>query len=338
MARAFAAFEGERLAEFHAGGPAEVCGAAVSCGERGIAPEEMTLGAGPDAVEEFDAVALLVEVPVAVTGELAQAAGYSHDSGDAGARVLGGADVGLLVAEAEVLGPVLGSGFDRHAGGAGNLDHSLVETLGVHVDLDDARLTIRSSGGGNGLEERLPEGVATLGDSAFAVDAQCEPGDLRAVLEDGSEGIAAVGGVGLRREANDVVVGVGTVGPLIGVGPDAELEVHAAPRGLGGDELQGFKIALAFAGLERGLNVDLLVAGNFDQVGIGEVEVVAGNAAGEVPANAQRKVEAVEARGGKRVQIGGPEGAVVEPGLVFDLRAESAENAAHLVGGGLDDG
>ncbi len=93
----------------------------------------------------------------------------------------------------------------------------------------------------------------------------------------------------LRREAGDVVVGVRAVGPLVGVGPDAELEVHAAARGFGGDELEGFEVALAFAGLERGFDVDLLVAGDFDEVRVREVEVVAGDAAGEVVGEAERR-------------------------------------------------
>ena len=58
--------------------------------------------------------------------------------------------------------------------------------------------------------------------------------------------------------------------------------------GFGGDELQGFEIALAFAGLERGFDMDLLVAGDLDEVGVREVEVVVGDAAGKVVARGQR--------------------------------------------------
>ena len=155
----------------------------------------MALGAGPDAVEEFDAGAWLVEVAVAVAGEVALAAGDGEGSGDAFAGVFGGADVGLVVAETLVLGPELGAGFDGHAGLAGHVDHGLVETLGVHVDLDGAAC------GGDGFEEGLPEGIAAFGDAAFAVDAQGEAGDLRAGFENGGEGVAAIGGVGLGREA-----------------------------------------------------------------------------------------------------------------------------------------
>ena len=73
----------------------------------------------------------------------------------------------------------------------------------------------------------------------------------------------------------------GLIGPLVGVGPDAELELQAAAGGFGGDELESFKVALALAGLEGGFDVDLFVAGDLDEVGVGEVEVVAGDAAGK---------------------------------------------------------
>ena len=110
MAGAFAAFEEEGLHDFEAGGPAEVGGAAVAGGKRGIAPEEVALRAGPDAVEQVDVSppvrpVELVEVAVAVASEVAAAAGDGEGAGDAFAGVLVGADVGLLVAEAEVLGP-----------------------------------------------------------------------------------------------------------------------------------------------------------------------------------------------------------------------------------------
>ena len=67
----------------------------------------------------------------------------------------------------------------------------------MHVDLDDAGLAVRCSGGGDGFEERLPERVAAFGDAAFAVDAHGEAGDLRAGLENEGESVAAIGGVGL---------------------------------------------------------------------------------------------------------------------------------------------
>jgi len=122
----------------------------------------------------------------------------------------------------------------------------------VHVDLDDAWFAVRRACGRDRLEERLPEGITAFGDAALAVDAQREAGDLRAFLEQERERVAAVGGVDLRRESGDVVVGVRAVCPLVGMGPDAELEVQAAARGFSGDEPEGFEVALALAGWRAG--------------------------------------------------------------------------------------
>ena len=168
------------------------------------------------------------------------------------------------------------------------------------------------------------------------MDAHGDALDLLAVLEDEGERIVTILGVGLGGEADDVVAGVWAIGPLVGVRPDAELEVHAAARGFGGDELESFEVTLTFAGLQRGLDVDLLVAGDLNEIGVGEVEVVASDAAGEVIAEAKGEGEAVEACGGERVEVGGPEGSVVEPGLVFDFGTETTGYAADFVGGGFD--
>src|SRR5947209_6725857 len=105
-------------------------GSAIPGGEGGVGPEQVPLGAGPDAVEQLEPEALLVEVAVSVAGEVACAVRDGERSGDTFARVLGRADVGLVIAEALVLGPELRAGFDRPPGGAGKLDRARVETLG----------------------------------------------------------------------------------------------------------------------------------------------------------------------------------------------------------------
>ena len=114
------------------------------------------------------------------------------------------------------------------------------------------------------------------------MNAHGETGDLRAGIEEQRERVATVGRVGLRRKADDAVIGVGRIGPLIGVGPDAELELKATTGSLGGDELERFEIALALAGLECGLDVHLFVPRDLDEIRVREVEVVAGDAAGKV--------------------------------------------------------
>jgi hypothetical protein len=179
MTGAFAAFEGKGFADFEAGGAAEVGGASVSGGGCRVAPEEMALGAGPEAVEDVVFAVLLIEVGVAVARELARAAAHAVETRIhvAGRGYLQCADVGLVIAETLMFGGVFGADFDRHSGGDGHVDHDLVDALGVHVDLDG------SAAGGDGFEERLPEGVAAFGDAAFAVDAHGEAGDLRAGFE-----------------------------------------------------------------------------------------------------------------------------------------------------------
>src|SRR6185312_14834895 len=128
----------------------------------------MALRAGPDAVENVETLPggrtlwILIEVAVAVAGEVARAGGDGEGSGNAGARILGGANVGLLVAEAEVLGPELAAGLDRHAGGLRDFDGALVETLGMQVEFDHARLAIGRAGVLYGLPQSFPEVVGAL--------------------------------------------------------------------------------------------------------------------------------------------------------------------------------
>ena len=74
--------------------------------------------------------------------------------------------------ETLVFGPEFSAGFHGHFGFVGHVDHDLIQALGMHVDLDD---TSRS---GDCLEERLPEGIAALGDTALAMDTQSKSANL----------------------------------------------------------------------------------------------------------------------------------------------------------------
>src|SRR6185369_539547 len=67
-------------------------------------------------------------------------------------------------------------------------------------------------------------------------------------------------------------------------------------------------------------------------------QVRVGDALEEVVAKSERKVKAVEALGSEHGEIVGPEIAVIEPRLVFDVGDEGSTDAAVLVGGLLDDG
>jgi hypothetical protein len=76
-----------------------------------------------------------------------------------------------------------------------------------------------------------------------------------------------------------------------------------------------------------------VVAGDIDEIRVGEVEVIAGDTAREVVSEAEGEVEAVEAAGDERVEITVPEVFVVVPVFVFDFAAEGAGDAADFVGG-----
>ena len=137
--------------------------------------------------------------------------------------------------------------------------------------------------------------------------------------------------MGFRREALDVVMRARAVGPLVGMRPDAELELQPAPRGLLSDEVQRFQIALPLPILQRH-RADV-ITGHIEKVWIGEVQVISHHVAREIVAQSQRQAETVEAVGRQRGQVVAPERAVVKPGLVFHLADERARDAAHGIGG-----
>src|SRR5581483_3203756 len=101
------------------------------------------------------------------------------------------------------------------------------------------------------------------------------------------------------------------------------------------DELKHFKIPLTLTSCERRFNGDLTVSRQFDEVGIGKVKVVACDAPRKGITKAEREIEAVEARVGKRIQIARPKDSVIEPRLVFNLRHEGARDASNSVGRSL---
>ena len=164
--------------------------------------------------------ALLEEVAVAVAREESRA-GTKAEWSVGRSRVVGignleSADVGLVVAEALVLGGILGSQCYRHAGGHGDVNHGLIDALGMHVDFDFAA-AVR-----DGFKERLPERVTAFGNAALAVDAHGEALNFRALLQDDGQGVAAVCSVRFGSQSLDVVIRAWTVGPLISVGPDTQ--------------------------------------------------------------------------------------------------------------------
>src|SRR3954468_2714108 len=167
------------------------------------------LGARPYTVEQIDTVSLLIEVAVSVAGEVSGAVGDGEGACDIFARVLGGADVCLLIAKTEMLGPELRPGCKMHAGVMTDVDHLLVEPLGVHIDLDGTACAAK------GFKDGLPEGITSFRNAALAVDAKGDTFDLRTELQQFGESVATVSGMGLRGQAEDVMIGVWACGPLI---------------------------------------------------------------------------------------------------------------------------
>ena len=197
------------------------------------------------------------------------------------------ADVGLVVGHAHVLGPELRRHLDGHARGQREVDHALVDALGVQVDLDLAAAALHA------IEHGAPERVAAFGDAAFAVDAEGHAADRGTGAQQRRQRIAAVRAVILGVESLDGVVRMRAVLPLVAVHPEAQLELEAMGGGLLADEAQRFQIAVALG--VRQVGRAHVVAGHGEQEGVGKQEVGVGDRAQEIVADAEAEVEAVEA-------------------------------------------
>ena len=253
------------------------------------------------------------------------------------------ADVGLLVAEALVLGRILRAQLHRHARSHGDRDHLLVHAFGVHINLDGAAAARDS------LEQRLPEIVTALGYAALAVHTHRQTLDLRTFLQQHRQRVAAVIRMRIGSESFDAVIGIGAVGPLVGVRPDSQLEVQSARRGLRGNEFESIQIHLPFViaehnrrrqhrAVRRGkLHHVHAVPWNLEEIRIRKVQIIVRDPLREVIFDPERKTEAVEAARRKHVEIPDPEIAVVEPRLVFHFTAEVASHATQFVGRLLQD-
>src|ERR1700733_6781159 len=111
----------------------------------------------------------------------------------------------------------------------------------MHIDFYFASTTR------NRFEQSLPEGIATLWDTTFAMNAQGKTLNLRTFLKKDCQGVTAVGGVDFGCEAFDVMIGVGAVGPFVSVRPDTQLKVEATRSSFSGDEAQHVEVfALLF--------------------------------------------------------------------------------------------
>src|SRR5205807_5347785 len=80
QAGALASLERERLAQLHAQAPAEAGGASVGGGHGRIAPEQQSLRAGPDAVQNSVPAIFREQVAVTVAQEAARAAALREEA------------------------------------------------------------------------------------------------------------------------------------------------------------------------------------------------------------------------------------------------------------------
>ena len=185
------------------------------------------------------------------------------------------------------------------------------------------------------VEDRFPKVVAPFGDAALAMGAKREAADGGTGLQHRRQRVAAI-----RRMVGGVqslggVIRVGAVGPLVGVRPEAQLELEAAHGGLVADESQHFEIAVAL-GIRQAHGPDI-VTRDGNQEGVGEKEIGFGDGLTPVVAQPQGEAETVEPLRGQHGEIARPELPVVEPGLVFHIAAEQAGDATGGVCGPLDD-
>src|SRR5262249_33678159 len=139
-------------------------------------------------------------------------------------RHFGGPNSGLMVGQAHVFGPKLRRDRYQQTGVQRDLNHLLIHALGVHIELDTP------SALGEPLENRFPERVASLGDSALAVDAEGHTSDRRTGGQERAQGIPAVRSVFVGRESFNRMICVRAVSPLVSMGPEAELKMQAASR------------------------------------------------------------------------------------------------------------
>src|SRR6185312_9505096 len=139
------------------------------------------------------------------------------------------------------------------------------------------------------------------------------------------------------------VVCARAVSPLIGMGPDTQLELKPTGSGFGGDKPQHLKISISLFSRKRSggwklfpvfagkLNNSDVVTRDIDQVGVRELEVVVGHVDGEIVSKSEGEIEPVKPACHERIQVSSPKFLVVIPRLILDSTAESPGNASDSV-------
>src|SRR5579864_1298209 len=120
-------FEGKRLHDLYPIAPAEGKGARVSRGGERVAPNQEALRAGPDTVQHTPLAIFAQQVAIAITQKAARTCAELHQACRffPCTRPLLLANVGLMVRQAEMLGPVLGGNFHRLAAAQRCFNHAL---------------------------------------------------------------------------------------------------------------------------------------------------------------------------------------------------------------------
>ena len=331
FAAAVASFEEQGFTQVDTAGSAECRQPPVPCRDRGIAPGQELLGARPDPEHQVDGPVLAQEVAVAVAGEPA------GELGDALHLVPGG--IGLAASLARIEAWWYGSPtcsaqyFADSTGGqvrqVDGVEQGLVDTLGVHVDLQRPADRVRP------LEHRPPEDlVPIVGDAALVVHPERQPVDVGALGEQLGDAGLAVRRVVVRADARDRVAVDRVPAVVVRVVPQAQLELQPPPLALGGDEAQHLQVALLL--VRSDALGPYVVAVHVEQERIGEAQVVVGGAVpigAVVVLHAEREVEPVEPGRGQPGQVVGPELLVVEPGRVLVHAGERPHHAPDGYGG-----
>src|SRR5215469_12085084 len=169
----------------------------------------MTLCAGPDTVEHFNSVSLLVEVTVPVAGEVPCATRHGKGTCNVLPWILGSANVCLVITNAQVFRPEFCPSCQTHAGLMPQIDHLLIKSFRVHIDFN------RTTRAADRFEEGFPEVITSLRDAALTVDAKSYAGDFRTKLQQLGQSVTAIRSVGRRCEAPNAMVGIWTRCPLI---------------------------------------------------------------------------------------------------------------------------
>src|SRR6185437_11054190 len=157
------------------------------------------------------------QVAVSIAQEAARAAAESHQRAGLffrfGAFQL--ADIGLMIGHSHVLGPEFWRHAERHPGRRCNIEHLLSHAFWMHIDFDGAPASSHA------VENRFPEIEATFLYAAFAVYAESNATDRRALLQKQTHRIAAIRTVRGFVQSLDRVIRIRAIDPLVAVHPKA---------------------------------------------------------------------------------------------------------------------